>query len=96
MHSSDVPPKEYFDYFAEKDGFADLNLLINQEILQKVKDDQYLYTGESGKEILAGITLHPDSRIHKAGYYHDDVIIGVVANAVNLDAAIAMIEEILK
>ncbi|MBQ1776255.1 MAG: hypothetical protein IIZ95_07960, partial [Erysipelotrichaceae bacterium] len=91
-----VAPKEYFDYFAEKDGFADLSLLIDKEILSKVKDDQYHFSGESGNKILAGITLHPDSKIHKAGYYHDDVIIGVVANAVNLDAAIAMIEEILK
>ncbi|MBQ1287500.1 MAG: hypothetical protein IIY22_02970, partial [Erysipelotrichaceae bacterium] len=91
-----VAPKEYFDYFAEKDGFADLSLLMDKEILSKVKDDQYRFSGESGNKILAGITLHPDSKIHKAGYYHDDVIIGVVANAVNLDAAIAMIEEILK
>ncbi len=91
-----VAPKEYFDYFAEKDGFADLSLLIDKEILSKAKDDQYYFSGESGNKILAGITLHPASKIHKAGYYHDDVIIGVVANAVNLDAAIAMIEEILK
>ncbi len=89
-----IAPKQYFDLFAQKDGFADLRLLIDKTILEKA--DLYRFTGESGNEVTAGIILHPGSKIHEAGYYHDDVIVGVAVDAVHMDAALSFIEEICR
>ena len=90
-----VADKEYFDYFLEDGGYADLSLLIDQKLLDKYKDDLYYRDDPSGQRILCGIVLHKDSIIHKAGYYHDDVIMGVVSNANNFDVAIEFIRQML-
>ena len=55
----------------------------------------YWYTNEEGREILGGLILSPGSVIHSAGYYHADVVIGVAANAQNLDEAVAFVEQLL-
>ncbi len=90
-----VGPKEYFDTFASKDAFCDLSLLIDGELLDKHKDDLYIYEDSNNQKIVGGIILHSDSIIHKAGYYHNDVIIGATSNGVNLENAIAFIIQIL-
>ncbi|MBQ2659257.1 MAG: hypothetical protein IJF87_11900 [Erysipelotrichaceae bacterium] len=90
-----VADKQYFDYFLEDGGYVDLSLLIDQKLLDKYKDDLYYWDDPNGQRILCGIVLHDDSIIHKAGYYHDDVIMGVVGNASNMDVAIEFIRQLL-
>ena len=90
-----VADEEHFDYFAQADAYADLSLLINSDLLGKHRDRLHYYEDSNGKKALIGVVLTTDSPLHKAGYYHDEVIIGIAANAVNLDEAIAFFEQIL-
>ena len=91
-----VADREYFDYFAANKGFADLNVLIDKEVLAEYSDDLYYYDNKTENRPLQGIILHKDSLLHKAGYYHDDVIIGVVGNAVHFDEAVAFVQQLLR
>ncbi len=91
-----VSPEEYFEYFAREDGLADLSELIEGSLLEKHREDLYYCDTSNGRHVLAGIVLHPGSPLHEASYYHDDVIIGVVSNAVHMEEAVAFITEILK
>ena len=75
-----------FTSYAEQDAFVDLSLFIEPEDLEK--HDLYTCTTEDGNEIVAGIWLHEGSPLHEAGYYTGDVVIGVAANAQNLDPAV--------
>ena len=90
-----VADKQYFDYFLEDGGYADLSLLIDQNFLERYKDDLYYWENQYGQKTLCGIILHNDSMLHKAGYYHNDVIMGVVANANNLQVAVEFIRQML-
>lgn len=87
--------KEQFDLFVDKDAFADLSLLIDKDILDKYKDDLYICEDSNGNKIVCGIILHDDSPLHKAGFYHNDVIIGAAANGINLENAICFIKQLL-
>lgn len=87
--------KEDFDQFIDKDAFCDLSLLIDKDLLAKHEADLYKYNDYSGKQIVGGIILHSDSLLHKAGYYHSDVIIGAASNGVYMDNAIAFIKQLL-
>ena len=91
-----VADREYFDYFAANNGFADLNALIDKEVLSKYSDDLYIYDKMIQNRPVQGIILHNGSPLHNAGYYHDDVIIGVVGNAVHFDEAIAFLQQLLR
>ena len=91
-----VADKEYFDYFIEDGGYCDLGMLIDKDILARHQDDLYYVTDDKGNTILGGIILHEGSLLHEADYYHDDVIMGVVSNAVNMDVAVEFIKLILK
>ncbi len=75
-----------FTSYAEQDAFVDLSLFIEPEDLEK--HDLYTRTTEDGNEIVVGIWLHEGSPLHEAGYYTGDVVIGVAANAQNLDPAV--------
>ena len=88
--------KQYFDYFAKEGGFADLSLLIDKELLDLAGDDLYYTEDKEGNRVLSAIILHEGSPLHKAGYYHNDAYIGVVARAENLDAALSFVKGILK
>ena len=90
-----VADKQYFDYFIEDGGYCDLSLLIDKQILDRYSDDLYYFEDGNGNRILGGIILQKGSLIHEAGYYHDDVIMGVVNNANNLDVAIEFIRLML-
>lgn len=89
-----VAPEEYFEYFAANNGFADLGVLIDASLLGK--EDLYRYDNGAENQPVQGIVLHDGSPLHKAGYYHDDVIIGVVGNATNFDEAIALVTQLLR
>ena len=85
----------WFDYFANEGGFADLSLLIEKDLLDKVAEDLYYTENSDGTRVLSGIVLHEGSPVHSAGFYHSDVNIGVVARAENLDAALAFVRGLL-
>lgn len=87
--------KDQFDLFIDKDAFADLSLLIDKDILDKHQDDLYIYKNSNGEKIVGGIILHDNSLLHEAGYYHNDVVVGAVANGVNLENAIYFIKQLL-
>lgn len=91
-----VAPREYFDYFAANNGFADLNALIDKDVLKNYTEDFYIYDETAQNKPVQGIILHDDSLLHKAGYYHDDVIIGVVGNAVHFDEAVTFVQQLLR
>lgn len=90
-----VSYKDQFDLFIDKDAFADLSLLIDKDILDKHQDDLYIYKNSNGEKIVGGIILHDNSLLHEAGYYHNDVVVGAVANGVNLENAIYFIKQLL-
>ena len=85
----------YFDYFATNGGYCDLTGFIDEDILKKHSEDLYYIEDGNGSSILGGIVLHEGSLIHQAGYYHGDVIVGVVANAENADVAAEFIRLLL-
>ena len=90
-----IADKERFDMFTDQDGFCDLGKLIEADVLNRHAGDLYLYEDSKGNTITGGIILHEDSPIHKAGYYHDDVVLGIVAGADNLDTAVAFVKQLL-
>ena len=90
-----VSDQYYFDYFAEVDAFHDLSVLLPEEVIQAHEDELYRYDNSFGQSIIGGIFLHDGSALHEAGYYHDDVVLGIATNCGNLEAAQAFILRIL-
>lgn len=82
-----------FERYAQQDAFADLSVLIDRELLAGA--DLYTYSVE-GKTMTGGIVLHPGSVLHRAGYYHGDVIVGAAINAEHLEEAVAMLRAMLE
>lgn len=91
-----IADRTYFDYFAGQDAYADLSLLIDKELLEKWENNLYYVDNSSGQRILAGIIIPEDSVFHKAGYYHDEAILGVAGRADNLEAAVQFVTTFLK
>lgn len=85
----------YFDYFSSNGALCDLSTLIDKDILERHAEDLHYIEDGNGNTVLAGIVLHKGSLIHQAGYYHDDVILGMAANAGNADVAIEFIRLLL-
>lgn len=90
-----VSDKESFSIFANENAFANLSALIDQTTLNRYQNNLYTVQNENGEEYAVGIILH-DSLLHKAGYYHDDVVIGIANNAVNFDNALDFVNQLLK
>ena len=82
-----------FERYAQQNAFADLSVLIDRELLAGA--DLYTYSVE-GKTVTGGIVLHPGSVLHRAGYYHGDVIVGAAINAEHLEEAVAMLRAMLE
>lgn len=82
-----------FERYAQQDAFADLSVLIDRELLAGA--DLYTYSVE-GKTVTGGIVLHPGSVLHRAGYYHGDMIVGAAINAEHLEEAVAMLRAMLE
>ncbi len=91
-----IADRTYFDYFAGQDAYADLSLLIDKELLEKWENNLYYVDNSSGQRILAGIIIPKDSVFYKAGYYHDEAILGVAGRADNLEAAVQFVTTFLK
>lgn len=84
-----------FRRYADQNAFADLSRLIEPELLAGHERDLYYYDTEDGQRVLGGIVLHPGSVLHRAGYYHADVVIGAAINGENLDEAVRFIRALL-
>lgn len=87
--------QETFDRYSTLDAFVDLSLFLEPELYQKNGCTPYWYANGEGRQILGGLILSPGSVIHEAGYYHADVIVGVAANAQNLEEAVAFVTQLL-
>lgn len=87
--------EETFDRYALQDAFVDLSLFLEPELYESNGCKPYWYVGGDGRTILGGIVLKPGSALHEAGYYHTDAVIGVAANAENLDTAVAFVQQVL-
>ena len=87
--------QESFDRYAVQDAFVDLSLFLEPELYEKSGCVPYRYVNGDGQEILGGIILKPGSILHEAGYYHTDVVLGVAANAQNLEEAVAFVKQLL-
>ena len=84
-----------FDRYAVQDAFVDLSLFLERELYEQEGCEPYWYTNGAAQEILGGLILKPGSALHEAGYYHTDVILGVAANAQNLEEAVAFVTQLL-
>ena len=90
-----VADEKQFARFSEEGVFADLNKLIEKEILDRFAEDVYRTIDSQGNEMIAGIVLHEDSPLHKAGYYHENVILGVVSSGNDMEEAIVFVKQFL-
>ena len=86
-----------FDRYAVLGAFADLSVLLLPESWQsRPETDLIWHENAEGRRTLQGIVLHDGSPLHEAGYFLGDVAVGAAANAENLDAAIALTQELLR
>ena len=84
-----------FERYAAQDAFVDLSLFLESELYEKIGCAPYWYVNGDGQEIMGGIALKAGSALHEAGYYHEDVLIGVAATAQNLEEAVAFVKQLL-
>ncbi len=87
--------QDAFDRYAVQDAFVDLSLFLEPELYQAAGCRPYWYENSEGRSVLGGIVLEAGSALHKAGYYHTDVVVGVAANAENLEAAVTFVQQLL-
>ena len=80
---------------AVQDAFVDLSLFLEPELYENTGSEPHWYENGEGRTILGGIVLKEGSALHQAGYYHANVVIGVAANAENLDAAVTFVRQVL-
>lgn len=86
---------ETFDRYAVQDAFVDLSLFLEPELYEKKGCEPYWYLNGDGHKIMGGVVLKPGSAVHTAGFYHADVVIGVAANAQNLEEAVSFVKQLL-
>ena len=90
-----VSDPAHFDSFAKQDAFADLSVLLDEETLEKAKEDLYTVTKDDGTSVPFGILLKEDSFLQKAGYYHHDVVLGIAASGEHMEEASAFLKAYL-
>lgn len=84
-----------FDLYAQQDAFLNLSLFLDKDTLERHREDLYYYENSDGQTILGGILLHPGSGLHEAGYFLTDVVVGVAANAQNMEEAVCFLKQLL-
>lgn len=90
-----VSDEKNFKTFADEYAFANLSLLLDSSLIKQYEDDLYTVVSETGEEYVVGVYLR-DSALHKAGYYHDEVVIGIANNAVNFDNSLTFLKQLLR
>lgn len=88
--------QDTFDRYGVLDAFVDLSLFLEPELYEKTGCEPYWYLNSDGHKIMGGVVVKPGSAIHTAGYYHEDVVVGVAANAQNLEEAVSFVKQLLK
>lgn len=91
-----VADKPVFDMYTKQGGFENVGLLLPMEMKEKYAEDLYSYELEDGSTIVGGVWLHKGSALHEAGYYSEDVIVGIASQAQNLDEALVVLTGLLK
>lgn len=84
-----------FDRYARQDAFLDLGFFLDGETLERHREDLYYYENADGQTVLGGIRLRPGSPLHEAGYFLTEVVVGVAANAQNLEEAVCFLKQLL-
>lgn len=84
-----------FDRYAQQDAFLDLSFFLDGETLERHREELYYYENSEGQTVLGGIRLHPGSALHEAGYFLTDVVVGVAANAQNMEEAVCFLKQLL-
>ena len=84
-----------FDMYADKDAYEDLTEILGDDFLKENNAEIYTYMTDSGKKVSGGIWLRKGSPLHKAGYYTNDVLIGIARRAQNRDEAIEIIKALI-
>ncbi len=82
--------EETFEKYASQDAFLDLSLFLEPELLE----NPYRYENTDGHTIVGGVYLE-DSLLHRLGYYHEGILVGIAARAQNLDEAVAFMKQLL-
>lgn len=91
-----VADKDHFDLFCKEGAYEDLGTVIPEDRQSKHEDMLYRYEEDNGKIIIAGLILKENSPLHKAGYYHNEVILGMAANCGHKTEASALIDLLIK
>lgn len=91
-----VADKPVFDMYTGHSGYENVGLLLPMELKEKYADDLYSYELENGATVVGGVWLRKGSALHQAGYYSEDVIVGIASQAQNLDEALVVLTELLK
>ena len=85
-----------FARYADQDAFLDLSLFLDRSLLERHRDDLYYYQNGDGQTVLGGVILRAGSPLHEAGYYRDNVVAGVAANAQNMEEAVVFLRRLLE
>lgn len=85
-----------FARYADQDAFLDLSLFLDRSLLERYGDDLYYYRSGDGQTVLGGVILRAGSPLHRAGYYEEDVVAGVAANAQNMEEAVIFLRQLLE
>ncbi len=88
--------QQTFQRYAQQDAFLDLAFFLDSEMLERHQEDLYYYENSDGQTVLGGIWLHPGSGLHEAGYFLTDVVVGVAANAQNMEEAVCFLKQLLQ
>ena len=83
-----------FERYAVQDAFVDLSLFLEEALYETEICRPYSYEDANGQRIVGGLVLSGGT-LHEAGYYHGEVVIGVAANAQNLEEAVAFVRQLL-
>lgn len=86
---------ESFARYASLGAMADLSVHLDSSVLEAHSADLCWFDIPNGTRVLAGIVLHPGSPLHQAGYYVDDVVVGIAANPKNSQEAICFLKQLL-
>lgn len=91
-----VANEEVFASYTKQNAFVDLSLFVAEDVLKQYEDQLYYSENQDGEPILSGIWLKEGSALHEAGYYSVDVLLGVAANAQNMEPAVLMVQQLLQ
>ena len=87
--------EDTFMIFAEENAFADLGKLIEPDWLSENTADLIHVTDSNGEDTVCGIRLRGGSALHEAGYYSEDVIVGVAVLAENMEEAFTFLRMLI-